>query len=107
MAHNHGNEYQIRIVHEDGTEELSGLMNSTEQVAQAMLAARRPQGKTYWLLERNIICPDCSDREQRITECPITNIPPPRYMPHDSGYLQIMESRNRYALGFSASRHTP
>jgi len=28
MAHNHGNEYQIRIVREDGTEELSGWMNS-------------------------------------------------------------------------------
>ncbi len=106
MAHNHGNEYQIRIVHRDGTEELSGLMNSTEQVAQAMLAARRPQGKTYWLLVRNILCPDCSDREQRIMEYPLTNIPSPRFMPHDSGYLQIVESRNRYALGFSASRHT-
>ena len=28
MAHNHGNEYQVRIVHEDGTEELSGWMKS-------------------------------------------------------------------------------
>ena len=41
MAHNHGNEYQIRIVREDGIEELSGWMNSTEQVAQAMLAVHR------------------------------------------------------------------
>ena len=29
MAHNHGYEYQIRIVHEDGIEELSGWMNSS------------------------------------------------------------------------------
>ena len=24
LSHNHGNEYQVKIVHEDGTEELSG-----------------------------------------------------------------------------------
>jgi hypothetical protein len=24
MAHSHGNEYQVKIIHEDGTEELSG-----------------------------------------------------------------------------------
>ena len=97
MAHNHGNEYQIRIVHEDGTEELSGLMNSTEQVAQAMLAVYRPKGKTYWLLVRSILCPNCSEREQIITETPLTHVPSPRFMPHDSGYLKVVESRNRYA----------
>jgi hypothetical protein len=43
MAHNHGSEYQVQIVHEDGTEELSGWMNSEEQVAQAMAAVHRPQ----------------------------------------------------------------
>ncbi len=37
MAHNHGNEYQVKIIHEDGIEELSGWMNSQEQVIQAML----------------------------------------------------------------------
>ena len=105
MVHNHGNEYQIRIVHEDGTEELSGLLNSIEQVAQAMTAVDRPQGKTYWLLVRSILCPDCSDKEQIIMECPIMNIPSPRYMPHDSGYLKTVESSNRYAFGFSASMH--
>jgi hypothetical protein len=47
MAHNHGYEYQIRIVRQDRNEELSGWMNSTEQVAQAMAAVHRPQGKTY------------------------------------------------------------
>jgi len=34
MAHNHGNEYQVKIVHEDGTEELSGWVNSEEQHPQ-------------------------------------------------------------------------
>jgi hypothetical protein len=93
MAHNHGNEYQIRIVHKDGIEELSGWMNSTDQVAQAILAVQRPQGKTYWLLIRNILCPNCSDREQ-ILEYPIVDVPTPRCIPHDSHYLQVVESRN-------------
>ena len=106
MVHNHGNEYQLKIVHEDGTEDLSGWMSSTDQVAQAMTAVHRPQGKACWLLIRNILCPNCSDKEQ-IMEYPIMHIPSPRYMPHDSGYLQVVESRNRYALGFSAQRHTP
>jgi hypothetical protein len=106
MAHNHGNEYQIRIVRADGIEELSEWVNSTEQVAQVMLAVRRQQGETYWLLVRHILCPDCSDRGP-IMECPIMHIPSPRYIPHDSRYLQVAESRNRCALDFSASGHTP
>ena len=106
MAHNHGNVYQIRIVYEDGTEELSGLLNNTEQVAQAMAAVDRLQGKAYWLLVRNVLCPNCLDREQIIVECPVTSIPSPRYSPNDSHYLLAVGLRDRYALGFSASRHT-
>jgi hypothetical protein len=105
MMHDHGNEYQIKIVHGDGTEELSALLNSMEQVAQVMTAADRPQGKTYFLLVRNVLCSDCSDKEQIIMECAITNIPSPRFMPHDSGYLKAVDSRNRYALGLSESMH--
>ena len=105
MAHNHGSEYQIRIVHEDGTEQLSGWMSSQEQVAQAVAAIDRPQGKAYWLLVRNVLCPNCSDREQ-ILGYPIMNIPSPRCIPHDSRYLRVVESRDRYSVGFSASRHT-
>jgi hypothetical protein len=59
VAYNHGNEYQVKIVHEDGTEELSRWMNSKAQVAQEMAAVPRPQGNAYWLRERNIVCPDC------------------------------------------------
>ena len=109
MAHNHGhegNEYQIRIVHGDGTEELSGWMNSTEQVAQAIAAVHRSQGKAYWLLVRNVLCPNCLDREHGL-EYPIIDVPSPRCMPHDSRYLLVSGSRNRSALGFSTSRHTP
>ena len=106
MAHDHGYEYQIRIVHEDGIEELSGWMNSAENVAQAMIAVHKPRDRTCWLLVRNIICSNCADRAQ-VLEYPILDIPSPRCIPHDSRYLQVVESKNRYALGFSASRHTP
>src|SRR5665811_935503 len=98
MAHNHGNEYQVKIVHEDGTEELSGWMNSEEQLAQAMAVVRRAQGKSYWLRERNMLCPNCFDTGQRIVECPITDMPSQRYRPHDSHYLLAVGAKNRYEL---------
>ena len=98
MAHNHDSEYQVRIVHEDGTEELSGWLNSAEQVAQAIAASPRPQGKVYWLLERNVLCPNCLDRGQRVMEYPLTDIPSPRCSPHDSRYLVEVGSKNRYEL---------
>ena len=107
MAHNHGkegNEYQIRIVHGNGTEELSGWMNSTEQVAQAMAAVHRLQGEVYWLLERNVLCPDCLDREHGL-EYPIMDTQSPRCMPHDSRYLLVSESRNWSDLSFSTLWH--
>jgi hypothetical protein len=99
MAHNHGSEYQVRIVHEDGTEELSGWLSSAEQVAQAIAANRKPQGKAYWLRARNVLCDDCPpDREESIVECPLTGIPSPRYAPHDSIYLVEVGSKSRYEL---------
>jgi hypothetical protein len=107
LSHNHGNEYQVKIVHEDGTEELSGWMNSEEQVARAMAAVRRSQGKRYWVRERNVLCPNCLDREQRIVEYPLTDIPSPRCSPHDSLYLVAVGSRDRWAVGFTTSWRTP
>jgi hypothetical protein len=102
MAHNHGNEYQVKIVHADGTEELSGWMNNQEQVAQqAMAAVDGRRGKAYWLRERNVLCPNCLDSEQRIVEYPLTDIPSPRCSPHDSRYLLSVGSRDRYALAFT------
>ena len=95
MAHNHGKEYQVRIVHEDGTEEQSGWMQTKEQVTPAMAAIRRPQGTAYWLRQRNVLCPDCLERDQRIWECPLTGIPSSRYTPRDSGYLLAAAWRNR------------
>ena len=108
MAHDHGNEYQVRIIQADGTEKLSGWMNGEEQLAQAMAGVHRAQGKAYWLRERNVFCPDCFDKKQIIIlECPITDIPSPRYRPHDSHYLVAVGSRNRYELleGAIGSRH--
>jgi hypothetical protein len=107
MAHSHGNEYQVKIVHEDATEELSGWMNSEVQVAQMMAAVHRPQGNAYWLRERNVVCPNCQDSEQRILEYPFADIPSPRFSPHDSRYLLSVGSIDRYALVFTASWHTP
>ena len=99
MAHNHGNEYQIRLVFDDGTEQLSGWMISEEQLARAMAAVQRAQGKACWLRERNVLCPDCLDQEQPvIVECPIAYTPSPRYRPHDSRYLVAVGSKSRYEL---------
>jgi hypothetical protein len=98
MAQDHSNEFQIRIVHADGTEKLSGWMNE-EQLTQAMTAVHRAKGEAYWLRERNSLGPDCFDKEQAIIlECPITDIPTPRYCPHNSHYLMAVGSRNRYEL---------
>jgi len=96
MTHKPDNEYQIRIVREDGTEELSGWTSSMEQVAQAVILARKLKGATCWLLKRNIICPNCSEIE-KILEYPVMEIPSPRYNPHDSRYFQFGETRKRYA----------
>jgi hypothetical protein len=72
-----------------------------------MAAVDKPQGKAYWLLVRNVLCPNCPDRGQIIVEYPVTNIPSPRYSPNDSHYLLAVGLKDRYALGFSASWHTP
>ena len=97
MAHNHGNEYQVIIVHEDGAEELSGWMDSQEKLAQAMAAVHRARGKAYWLRERIVLCPDCGDQEQQIVvECPIAYTQSPRCRPHDTSYLVAVGSKNRY-----------
>ena len=106
-SHNHGNEYQIKMVHEDGTEELSGWMNSEEQVTQVMAVVHKSQGKGYWVRVRNVLGPNCLDREQRIVECPLADIPSSRCSPHDSRYLEAVGSRDRWTLGFTPSRRTP
>jgi len=95
MAHNHGKEYQVRIVHEDGTEDLSGWMASEEQVAPALAGIQRPHGTAYWLRQRNVRCPDCREGDQGILEYPLTGSASARYRSHDSGYLLAAGWRNR------------
>jgi len=91
MANN--NEYQIKIVREDGIEKMSGWMNSTEQVAEALAAVHWSQGKSYWLMVRDV--PNC---REKILEYPIMNIPSPRYSPHNSRYLRVVGLKNRYSV---------
>ena len=95
MAHTHGNEYQIRIVHEDGTEELSGWMQSEAQVEPAIAAIRRPRGIAYWLRMRHVLCSHCGEKDREISEFPLTGIPSSRHSPHDSEYLLAVGRRNR------------
>ena len=72
MTHEHGSEYQVRIVHEDETEELSGWMNCQEEVAQAITGLRRSPAKAYWLQARNILCLNCLHSEPTIVEFRLT-----------------------------------
>jgi hypothetical protein len=75
MTHEHGSEYQVRIVHEDETEELSGWMNCQEEVTQAITGLRGAPAKAYWLQVRNILCPNCPRGELTIVELPLTLTP--------------------------------
>jgi hypothetical protein len=99
MGCNHGSEFQIKVIHADGTEELRGWMKSETEVARAVASAKSGQGKTYWLRKRDVVCPDCLDKEPQIVlEFPILDTPSPRCRAHDSGYLNAVGSRDRYAL---------
>lgn len=74
MTHEHGNEYQVRIVHEDETEALSEWMNCQEEIAQALTGFRGSPAKDYWLQVRNILCPNCVHRELTLVEFPLIPI---------------------------------
>lgn len=98
MAHTHSNEYQLKIVLQDGTEELSAWMQSQEQITEAIAVIHRRRPQTCWLRERRGGCPDCSGREQRILEYPFADIRSPRYSPRDSRYLVAVGSKDQYEL---------
>jgi hypothetical protein len=72
MTHDHGSEYQVKIVHEDETEELSGWMNCPEKVAQAITVLRGSSANAHWLQIRNIVCHNCLDRKLKMVEFPLT-----------------------------------
>jgi len=72
MMQEHGNEFQVRSVYEDETEELSGWMTCQEEVAQAITGLRGSPAKAYWLQVRNILCVNCLHTEQKVVEFPLT-----------------------------------
>jgi hypothetical protein len=72
MTHEHGSEFQVRIVHEDDSEELSGWMNGHEEVVAAIARLRGSPARAYWLQTRNIVCLNCPQKEPSIVEFRLT-----------------------------------
>ena len=68
MTHEHGNQYRVKIVSDNETEELSGWMNNPGEVAQIIAGRRESVADAYWLQVRNIVCPDCQHKELTIVE---------------------------------------
>ena len=96
MAHDHGIEFQVKVIHEDGTEALSEWIEQ-ENVAQTVTALRKPQARAYWLRERNVrvpACPLCRDKQTAIAEYPLTDCLSPRSHPLDSSYLVLTGSKD-------------
>ena len=96
MPHNHGIEYQIKVIHEDGTEALSEWIE-LENVDRTMAALRKPEARAYWLRERNVtvaVCPLCQDKQTPIAEYPLTDCLSPRSHPLDSSYLVLTGSKH-------------
>jgi hypothetical protein len=103
MAHNHGIEYQIKVVYEDGTEELSEWIEQGN-IASRMAALHKPQARHHWLRERTVkasFCPLCRDVETSITEYPLTECLSPRSHAHDSAYLALIGAKDPYDLPVS------
>ncbi len=106
MPHNHGIEYQIKVIHENGTEVLSEWIEPGN-VAQTMGALRKPQARAYWLRERDVTlatCSLCRNRETAIAEYPLTGCLSPRISPHDSSYLVSMGAKDPFDLDVMRSK---
>ena len=100
MAHNHGSEYQVKVIYADGTEQLSEWIEQGN-VAYTVAALHKPEAGAYMLRERNItvpFCPLCRDIETAVTEYPLTDCLSPRSHPHDSSYLVLTGAKDRYDL---------
>ncbi len=94
MLHQHGSEYQVKMVRQDGTEELSQWINDEGQIAQAIAALHKPNCKAYWLRQRSLLCAACLDTAQSVTEFPLANVSYPRASPNDSRYMVATGKRN-------------
>ena len=100
MAHDHGNEYQVKAIYEDGTETLSDWIEHGD-VAQTMAAFRKPKSKAYWLRERSITfaaCPGCQNHDTPIAEYPLTDSMSQHSHPRDSSDLASRGSKDAHGL---------
>ena len=100
MAHDHGSVYQVKVIHQDGTEELSEWIEQGD-VPYTLASLHKPQATAYWLRERNVtvpFCPLCRDVETAVTEYPVTDHMSSRGHPHDSSYLVLTGAKNSHDL---------
>jgi len=94
MAHEHGSEYQLRVVLPDGTEHVTDWFE--EKQIQVTMSAVQGRGKSCWLRVRKVVCVQCADSEEcLIAEYPVAQTGSSRNRPHDSGYLMAAGVRNR------------
>jgi hypothetical protein len=97
MPHNHGIEYQIKAIHENGTEVLSEW-TEPGNVERTMNALRKPRARAYWLRERIVTdasCLLCRDKEAVVAEYPLMDCLSPRSHSHDSGYLVLTGAKDK------------
>jgi hypothetical protein len=98
--HNHGSVYQVKVIHQDGSEELSEWIEPRE-IPYTLAALHKPQATAYWLRERNItvpFCPHCQDVETVVTEYPVTDHLSPRSHAHDTSYLVLTGAKDSYGV---------
>lgn len=103
MAHDHGSIYQVKVIHQDGTEELSEWIEPGE-IPYTLASLHKPQATAYWLRERNVtvpFCPLCRDVETTVSEYPVTDHSSLRSHPHDSRYLVLTGAKNSHDLAAS------
>ena len=96
MTHEHGSEYQLRIVHQDETEELSGWMKSQEEAGQAITGLRGSPAEAYWLQVRNVLCLNCPHPEMTIVEFRLTLAA--------AENIRFPRQTDRRTVGFASSR---
>ena len=96
MGYSHGSEYQLKCIHEDGTEESGDWMTTELELIRAIAKIRWEKGRTYWLRERNVPGSDCVDTEPEIiVECRISDSPSQRYRLHGSASI----GADQYSIG--------
>ena len=96
MAHNHGTVYQVKVIHQDGIEEVSEWIEQGD-VPYTLASLHKPQATAYWLRERNVtapFCPLCRDVETAVSEYPLTDHLSPRSHAHDSSYLVLTGAKD-------------